>query len=201
MINHHNRRIFAHFIREIEIASANATAVPCHVRKFCGTISYSDDLPGCAIVVFLTPDGRSLASCGVTAKSCTPAMGYNSPRMSGFVRNGPIPWLPSLPDITPRYFFLWGYFKDECNCWCDRNCHTPNSVGHLEGNWIPLGHVTCHDVKGAHIEIGFPFYSIDSKGNYTFLSYFFILCKQFYFVISGLKIIRYRNPDNNLEYY
>ena len=27
-------------------------------------------------------------------------------------RNGPIPWLPRFPDITPSDFFLWGYVKD-----------------------------------------------------------------------------------------
>ena len=27
-------------------------------------------------------------------------------------RDGPIPWLPHLPDITPLDFFLWGYVKD-----------------------------------------------------------------------------------------
>jgi hypothetical protein len=31
------------------------------------------------------------------------------------------------------------------------------------------------------------------------LSYIFIFHKQFYFVISGLKIIGHENPDNNLE--
>jgi hypothetical protein len=35
----------------------------------------------------------------------------------------------------------------------------------------------------------------------TFLSYTFIFRKQFYFVISGLKIICHGNPDNNLESY
>ena len=27
-------------------------------------------------------------------------------------RRGPIPWPPRSPDITPLYFFLWGYLKD-----------------------------------------------------------------------------------------
>ena len=27
-------------------------------------------------------------------------------------RDGPIPWLPLSPDITPSDFFLWGYVKD-----------------------------------------------------------------------------------------
>jgi hypothetical protein len=27
-------------------------------------------------------------------------------------RDGPIPWPPRSPDITPLDFFLWGYFKD-----------------------------------------------------------------------------------------
>jgi hypothetical protein len=31
------------------------------------------------------------------------------------------------------------------------------------------------------------------------LSYTFIFRKQFYFVVSGLKIIGHGNPDNNLE--
>jgi hypothetical protein len=31
------------------------------------------------------------------------------------------------------------------------------------------------------------------------LSYTFIYRKQFYFVVSGLKIIGHGNPDNNLE--
>jgi hypothetical protein len=31
------------------------------------------------------------------------------------------------------------------------------------------------------------------------MSFYFIFRKQFYFVVSGLKIIGYGNPDNNLE--
>jgi hypothetical protein len=31
------------------------------------------------------------------------------------------------------------------------------------------------------------------------MSYTFISHKQFYFVVSSLKIINHRNPDNNLE--
>ena len=27
-------------------------------------------------------------------------------------RDGPIPWPPRSPDITPLNFFLWGYVKD-----------------------------------------------------------------------------------------
>jgi hypothetical protein len=27
-------------------------------------------------------------------------------------RDGPIPWPPPSPDITPLNFFLWGYVKD-----------------------------------------------------------------------------------------
>ena len=27
-------------------------------------------------------------------------------------RDGPIPWPPRSPDITPLDFFLWGYVKD-----------------------------------------------------------------------------------------
>ena len=27
-------------------------------------------------------------------------------------RDGPIPWTPRSPDITPLDFFLWGYVKD-----------------------------------------------------------------------------------------
>ena len=27
-------------------------------------------------------------------------------------RDGPIPWPPRSPDITPLEFFLWGYVKD-----------------------------------------------------------------------------------------
>jgi len=26
---------------------------------------------------------------------------------------GPTPWPPRSPDITPLYFFLWGYVKDK----------------------------------------------------------------------------------------
>ena len=33
-------------------------------------------------------------------------------------RNGPTPWSPRSPDITPLDFFLWGYVKD-------RVCRTP----------------------------------------------------------------------------
>jgi hypothetical protein len=29
-----------------------------------------------------------------------------------FGRDGPIPWPPRSPDITPLDFFLWGYVKD-----------------------------------------------------------------------------------------
>jgi len=28
-------------------------------------------------------------------------------------RDGPTPWPPRLPDITPLDFFLWGYVKDK----------------------------------------------------------------------------------------
>ena len=28
-------------------------------------------------------------------------------------RDGPTPWPPRLPDITPLHFFLWGYVKDK----------------------------------------------------------------------------------------
>jgi len=28
-------------------------------------------------------------------------------------RNGPTPWPPRSPDITPLDFFLWGYVKDK----------------------------------------------------------------------------------------
>ena len=31
-------------------------------------------------------------------------------RLIGY--DGPIPWLPRFPDITPLNFFLWGYVKD-----------------------------------------------------------------------------------------
>jgi hypothetical protein len=27
-------------------------------------------------------------------------------------RDGPIPWPPRSPDITPLHFFLWGHVKD-----------------------------------------------------------------------------------------
>ena len=29
------------------------------------------------------------------------------------VRDGPTPWPPRSPDITPLYFVLWGYVKDK----------------------------------------------------------------------------------------
>jgi hypothetical protein len=35
--------------------------------------------------------------------------------------------------------------------------------------------------------------------NKTFVTYVFIFHKQFYFVVSGLKIIGHGNPDKNLE--
>jgi len=28
-------------------------------------------------------------------------------------RDGPIPWPPRSPDVTPIHFFLWGYVKDK----------------------------------------------------------------------------------------
>jgi len=31
-------------------------------------------------------------------------------------RDGPIPWPPRSPDITPLDFFLWGYVKDKVFC-------------------------------------------------------------------------------------
>jgi hypothetical protein len=31
------------------------------------------------------------------------------------------------------------------NCCCDRDSYTANAGEHLEGNWIPLGHLTCHE--------------------------------------------------------
>jgi hypothetical protein len=36
---------------------------------------------------------------------------------------------------------------------------------------------------------------------YNFLTYIFLFRKQFYFVISGLKIIGHGNSDNNLASY
>ena len=34
-------------------------------------------------------------------------------RIMGWIgRDGPIPWPPRSPDITPLDFFLWGYVKD-----------------------------------------------------------------------------------------
>jgi len=27
-------------------------------------------------------------------------------------RGGPIPWQPQCPDLSPLYFFLWGYIKN-----------------------------------------------------------------------------------------
>ena len=29
------------------------------------------------------------------------------------MRDGPTPWPPRSPDITPLDFFLWGYVKDK----------------------------------------------------------------------------------------
>jgi hypothetical protein len=72
--------------------------------------------------------------------------------------------------------------------------HTADAGEHLEGNWIPLGHLTCHERRACSSCLAL--YNIDSIGNSIFFSYTFILHKQFYFVASGLKII---GPDSNLE--
>jgi hypothetical protein len=36
------------------------------------------------------------------------------------------------------------------NCCCDENSYTANAGEHLEGNWLPFGHLT---KKGAHVEL------------------------------------------------
>jgi hypothetical protein len=63
-------------------------------------------------------------------------------------RDGPIPWLPRPPDISPLDLFLWGYVKDivykNCLTYLNElklrivaaieNNYTTNAGEHLEGN-------------------------------------------------------------------
>jgi hypothetical protein len=49
---------------------------------------------------------------------------------------------------------------------CDRNSYTANAGEHLEGNWIPLGHLTCHERRACWSCLAFC--SIDSKSIKTF---------------------------------
>ena len=60
-------------------------------------------------------------------------------------RDGPTPWPPRSPDITPLDFFLWGYVKAKCSRYYKfegknnrRFCYSNwRHVGeHMERNWL-----------------------------------------------------------------
>ena len=64
-------------------------------------------LEGLQSHVFLQQDGAP-PHCGTIVRS---SLNDHFPgRWIG--REGPIPWPPRSPDITPHDFFLWGFVKD-----------------------------------------------------------------------------------------
>jgi hypothetical protein len=184
----------------------------------CGTNSDSDDRPGHATVVSVTPVGRSSAKCGFPARWCTPHIGLvlsenfltciflgaalgvmnqfrglrSHPILCRFISSCGDTFRTSLqgPCDPPRW-------TEAQNCCCDWNSYTANAREHLEGNWVPLGHLTYKE-RRAHWSC-LAFCSIDSISNKTFwvtLSYSISI---FFIIISDLKIIGHGNPDNNLE--
>jgi hypothetical protein len=101
-------------------------------------------------------------------------------------------------------FFLWGYVKDtvyktpltslELKFRIVAAIETVKPQM-LENTWREIEYCSdiLHATKSVHVEV------VKHSAVLILLSYTFIFHKQFYFVVSGLKIIGHGNPDNNLE--
>ena len=80
-------------------------------------------------------------------------------------RDGPIPWSPRSPDITPLDFFLWGYLKDivyKTKVWDidDLKQRIPNAMttideAMLQRTWQEIEYRldVLRATNGAHIEV------------------------------------------------
>jgi len=80
-------------------------------------------------------------------------------------RDGPIPWPPRSPDITPLDFFLWGYVKDKVfstPVLDVKNLKTRITEAFatitedmLENTWREIGYRldVLRATKGAHVEV------------------------------------------------
>ena len=80
-------------------------------------------------------------------------------------RDGPIPWSPRSPDITPLDFFLWGYLKDivyKTKVWDidDLKQRIPNAMttideAMLQQTWQEIEYRldVLRATNGAHIEV------------------------------------------------
>jgi hypothetical protein len=81
-----------------------------------------------------------------------------------------------------------------CRIW---GSETPQAISEIERDSV-RGNVRCVLPYSEDLRPSFFEKQTNSTGH-NFFSYNFIFHEQFYFVISGLKIIGYRKPDNNLE--
>ena len=80
-------------------------------------------------------------------------------------RDGPIPWPPRSPDITPLDFFLWGYVKDivyktKVRDIDDLKQRTSNAMttideAMLQRTWLEIEYRldVLRAINGAHIEV------------------------------------------------
>lgn len=110
---------------------------------------------------------------------------------------GPIVWPQHSPNITALDFLPWGYIKDTVynTLWRPdevKLSYTANARENLKANWILLEHLMWNKSCLA-------FCRIYSRSFKTFLIYIFIFHKQFYFVVSSLKITGHGNLDNNFR--
>jgi hypothetical protein len=83
----------------------------------CGTNSNIDDQPGYATVVSQLEDHQPdmvFQQDGAPPHGARNAREFLEMHFPGrwVGCDGPIPWSPRSPDITPLAFFLWGYVKD-----------------------------------------------------------------------------------------
>jgi hypothetical protein len=70
-------------------------------------------------------------------------------------RDGPMPWPPISPDITPLDFFLWGYVKSNVFRTPVNGPYPDIPADMLHRTWQELEYHldAIHATKGAHIEL------------------------------------------------
>ena len=75
-------------------------------------------------------------------------------------RDGPTPWPPRSPDITPLDFFLWGYVKDKVPDITNLKARTTDAFATipedmLENTWIETDYRldVLRTTKGIHVEV------------------------------------------------
>jgi hypothetical protein len=88
-------------------------------------------------------------------------------------QNGVLWFFKTKPVIKTQRRYRTQYGRDPpsdnaIRCWLkqftvNRNSYTANAGEHLGGNWIPLGHLTCHEMRACWNCLAFR--SIDYRGN------------------------------------